>query len=537
MIKGYHIIRELHRGPITTAYLAVQTALDRRVLLKILNEQWKNEKDLIARFEREAKICARLQHPNIVTLYDFGVENDLFYLTMEYVEGPTLEAFIAEHHPLPIPIVEIIAEHIARGLSYAHREGVIHRDIKPANILISPQGIVKIADFGLATIKSFPSVTMQGAAVGTPAYMAPELIERKPATPASDVFSFGVTVYQMLTSQSPFEGEHLADTIQRVLHNEPPPVQQLRPDVPEYLSTLVQHMLAKNPQKRPSDGQAVLTLLQQSKPTYPDTLLAEYCKSPETFTWTTTTEPAPSQRRRPWYLWGIPLGGILLLWMLFRLIFPGDSSPPQSGPVTLPDTTEARVDTGYSTTDTLSGSAIAEATPAENASSPDVSGRTASSPNSPRAAAPRKPAKSAPAATGFLWLESFPWAEIVVDGTPVDTTPLNRPLELTAGPHQIVLRNPDFLPVTRTVTITAHTSDTLRVQLQPREGYLRIYVSPWGKIYVNGNFVDTTPLNKPIALPPGEYVVRVENPNFSGWEDTIRILPGQTVEKRIQLTK
>ncbi len=530
MISGYQIIRELHRGPITTAYLAVQTALDRQVLLKVLNEQWKTERELIARFEREAKICAHLQHPNIVTLYDFGVENDRFYLTMEYVEGPTLELFITEHHPLPIPIVEIIAEQIARGLSYAHSEGVVHRDIKPANILISPQGLVKIADFGLATVKSVPAVTMQGAAVGTPAYMAPELISRKPATPAGDIFSFGVTLYQTLTNSSPFEGEHLADTIQRVLKENPPPVKKTRPDVPHYLDELIGNMLNKTPEKRPSDGTAVLTFIQAHKPVYPDTLLAEYYQHPNSFNWTSPSGPSNPRNTYRWYLWGLfILLLILVLWSVKPFIFTAPSPSESIVPPLVTDSADVTPvnDSFPQITETSAPQAATNSLAPETQSEP--------SPKNTSDLIKQPPPISVP--YGFLWLETFPWAVVVIDGSPVDTTPLAQPLQLTTGAHRLELRNPEFLPVTQTITITAQKTDTLRVQLQPRDGYLLIHVSPWGKIFINNRFVDTTPLNKPIALPPGEYTVRIENPNFTGWEDTVKIYPGKTVVKRIQLKK
>ncbi len=528
MIKGYHIIRELHRGPITTAYLAVQTALDRQVLLKVLNEQWKDEQELIARFEREAKICARLQHPNIVTLYDFGTDNGRFYLTMEYVEGPTLEALIQQHHPLPIPVIELILEQIARGLSYAHQNGVIHRDIKPANILITPQGVVKIADFGLATVKSLPSVTMQGAVVGTPAFMAPELIAKKPPTPASDVFSLGVTLYQMVTQTSPFEGEHLADTIQRVLKHQPPPLGQQRADVPPYLEQLCQQMLEKSPEKRLSDGQAVLQAIQQHKPVYPDTLLADFLRQPDNFQPPESpAPPPPAGRSLPrWALLGLlllVLGGGYWAMRYF--------SSPSAAPVAMTATDSLTVnplqDTSVAVRDTIPTAQL-QPVPTIKSEATPVAPSTPE-PRDGRAAAPE------PVGTGYLWLEVFPWAAVVVDGTPLDTTPLIQPLALSDGVHQLELHNPEFLPHAQTIRITPGQTDTLKIHLKPREGRLILHVSPWGKVFIDNRYVDTTPMDQPITLAPGKHLLRVENPNFPAWEDTIVIEPGQTLEQRIQL--
>ncbi len=525
MIKGYQIIRELHRGPITTAYLAVQTALDRKVLLKVLNEQWKNEQELIARFEREAKICARLQHPNIVTLYDFGTDNGLFYLTMEYVMGPTLETLIQQYHPLPIAIIEIILEQIARGLSYAHQNGVIHRDIKPANILITPQGVVKIADFGLATVKSLPSVTMQGAVVGTPAFMAPELIAKKPPTPASDVFSLGVTLYQMATQHSPFEGEHLADTIQRVLKHHPKALTHYRADIPEYLEALCQQMLEKSPEKRLSDGQTVLQVLQRHKPVYSETLLANYLQQPQSFT---TPKPSPqtnvqSSSISRW-IW---LAMVMLVFAIGYWWWRQESSQPPQRVTPWPSDTSIISPAENPPTALLD-------TPLTLPHTDTVSKKPVTTPSQARTKLSQTN-DAIPTTNGYLWLEVFPWAAVIIDGATVDTTPLIHPLTLPAGTHQLQLHNPDFLVYTRTVRVNAGRTDTLKIQLIPRQGQLVLHVSPWGRVYVDNHYVDTTPLSKPLTLSAGKHVLRVENPNFPVWEDTIVIEPGQTVEKRIQL--
>ena len=225
-IEGYTISEELSRGPITTVYRATQDALERSVVLKVLNIQWQNETDLVARFQREAKIYARLKHPNIVTIFNFGFSGEAFYLVMEDIKGQSLANLLKKHKSLPYPVALYIAREILSGLTYAHDKGVIHRDLKPSNILIDHDGLVKITDFGLATISDLPRITDHDSSVGTPAYMSPEQARGEQLDSRSDLFSLGVTIYEMFTGVSPFYDENLAVTINNVLTKKQDPLQK-----------------------------------------------------------------------------------------------------------------------------------------------------------------------------------------------------------------------------------------------------------------------------------------------------------------------
>ncbi len=244
-LEGYRIVREINRGPITTVYLAVQKNLDRPVFLKILNTHLKDQPDLTERFKREAKICARLKHPNIVQIFDFGEVNGSFFISMEYLEGKSLAKIIADYNPLPLEIIFYITREIAKGLAYAHQFGVVHRDIKPANIMVENDGSVKITDFGLATHANFPTVTMQFSAVGTPAYMAPEQALGEEVTFKSDLFGLGATIYEMCVGQSPFNGQNVAESVSKVLNFTPPALHKKREDIPQWFSDLVAKLLSK----------------------------------------------------------------------------------------------------------------------------------------------------------------------------------------------------------------------------------------------------------------------------------------------------
>jgi len=257
-IEGFTIESEISRGPITSAFLANQNILERKVLLKVLNVQWRDDTDLVERFRREAKISARLKHPNIVTIFDFGISNHAFYIAMEYIDGLELSAFIKKHHPLPYPLVTYILRETLQGLAYAHQKEVLHRDIKPGNIMIGDDGNIKLTDFGLATIAEFPRLTSQDDIVGTPAYMSPEQAKGLELDYRSDLFSLGVTLYEMLTGKSPFLDQNLALTIQNIITRIPSFPRDLKKNIPTWLAELTLKLLEKDIKKRPKSVQMIL---------------------------------------------------------------------------------------------------------------------------------------------------------------------------------------------------------------------------------------------------------------------------------------
>ncbi len=252
-IRGYTNLEEISRGPVTTVFRAVQEALDRIVLLKVLNIQWNQDREFLERFRREAKISAKLNHPHIAAIFDFGMDGENFYIAMEFIHGQTLKELIAHSHPIPFPVILNLTKQICDGLSYAHNHGVIHRDIKPTNILVSHSGVVKITDFGLATVADLPSITEQGTGIGTPAYMSPEQALGKKTGTHSDLFSLGTTLYEMCTGNSPFKGETLAETITNVTRKNPVSAAKLNSAVTGWYENFLEQMLRKDPAKRLSD--------------------------------------------------------------------------------------------------------------------------------------------------------------------------------------------------------------------------------------------------------------------------------------------
>ena len=248
-VGKYRIIGQLGRGGTGMVYRAVDETLGREVAVKTLNGGL-GETDVLKRFRAEATILARLNHPEIATIYElFRSETDLF-MVMELVRGETLEQLASRVGPLSPPRAASLSDRILSALEHAHRAGVVHRDMKPANVMVTEGGGVKIMDFGVARVCGGEHMTMNGYVVGTPAYMAPEQVLAQDVDGRADLYSVGVVLYRLLTGTLPFQ----ADTPVAMLHQQiaelPTPLSQHRDDLPEWCETIVQRALAKSPAAR-----------------------------------------------------------------------------------------------------------------------------------------------------------------------------------------------------------------------------------------------------------------------------------------------
>ena len=248
-VGKYRIIGQLGRGGTGMVYRAVDETLGREVAVKTLNGGL-GETDILKRFRAEATILARLNHPEIATIYElFRSETDLL-MVMELVRGETLEQLASRVGPLSPTRAASLSDRILSALEHAHRAGVVHRDMKPANVMVTDGGGVKIMDFGVARVCGAEHMTMDGYVVGTPAYMAPEQVLAQEVDGRADLYSVGVVLYRLLTGALPFE----ADTPVGMLHQQiaelPTPLSQHRDDLPEWCETIVQRALAKSPAAR-----------------------------------------------------------------------------------------------------------------------------------------------------------------------------------------------------------------------------------------------------------------------------------------------
>jgi len=245
----YEITGELGAGGMATVYKAVQKSLDRQVAIKELKKAYHADDQIVRRFERESKVAASLQHENIVHIYDYW-KKPTYCIVMEYVDGANLADVIEKIGALPIDVGMMIAIQICHALDYAHMRGLIHRDIKPSNIMIKRNGEVKLMDFGIAQSRNLESLTMPGTLIGTPAYMSPEQVLGQPLDARSDIFSFGIVLYEMLTGVKPFADDEGRSVSAKILKDKFRAPRRVNSDIPRGIQRLIKKCLRKKPQRR-----------------------------------------------------------------------------------------------------------------------------------------------------------------------------------------------------------------------------------------------------------------------------------------------
>jgi len=317
----YRLERPLGHGGMASVHLARDTELDRLVALKLLAENLSGDESVHRRFVREARLAARLSHPNVVSVFDAGDDGGRPYIVMEYVDGENLAELLARRGRIPPDEARGLALQAAQGLAHAHAAGLVHRDVKPQNLILRRDGTLKIADFGIARAAEATALTQAGTVLGTAAYLSPEQALGEEVTPATDVYSLGVVLYELLTGRTPFQVETLDDLAQRPAM-EVAPVRELVPGVPRDLEDVVMHCLARNPEYRPRDGAqlaAELALVDAA-----------------------ATKPLPGPPRREWFrdrrlMWAAVAGLLVLATVLLAVVIAsgGSSKPPGGTAVTV----------------------------------------------------------------------------------------------------------------------------------------------------------------------------------------------------------
>ncbi len=323
----YRLVELIGSGGMAIVYKGVDTLLHRPVAIKVLREAYASDPAFLARFQREARAAAQLDHPNVVTVYDVGQDGDRHYIVMEYVEGEDLKSMIRRKGRLSVDQAVDIAAQIAAGVGHAHRAGIIHCDIKPQNVLVTPEGVAKVTDFGIARALSASGTTDSEVVWGSPLYFSPEQAAGERPTPASDVYSIGVVLYEMLAGAPPFQAEKPAALALMHLREEPPPLSTRNSQVPPQLEWIVRKVLAKEPAARYRTAEQLAVVLReyqargtQATGMYPaPSVAAPRARQAER----TEAPPPPLERGEPdWRTWvlgaiaTIAVIGLIPLWAL-----------------------------------------------------------------------------------------------------------------------------------------------------------------------------------------------------------------------------
>src|SRR5258708_29830483 len=246
----HHIKERLGRGGMADVFRSEQTGMDRIVAIKIMHGHLATDESFITRFKREAHTVGNLRHPNIVQVIDFDIQDDEYYMVMEFIQGDTLKTLLQSRGALPVTEALDITIKLADALAYAHAEGMIHRDIKPANILFSKNNTPILTDFGIARIMDASGLTMSGAFVGTPSYVSPEAGRGEQVDERADIYSLGIVLYEMLTGTVPYDADTPYAVIMKHINDPLPMPRQFGASLPAFVEKVVLKALAKNREDR-----------------------------------------------------------------------------------------------------------------------------------------------------------------------------------------------------------------------------------------------------------------------------------------------
>jgi len=591
-IGRYEVTGELGKGAMGIVYKAEDPTIGRMVAVKTtrLDVHSMDEEEVFKRFRHEAKAAGALHHSNVVTIYDAGQQDALFYIAMEYVEGETLQKLLRQRRFTPQEILDV-ARQICAGLDYAHSHGVIHRDVKPANIILTPDGIAKIMDFGIA--KTGGGMTTDGQVLGTPYYMSPEQVRGRPLDGRSDLFCFAVILYEMITGQKPFVGENPNTIIYNIVNEEPIPPNEVDPSISPELSGVLLRALQKNPNHRYATGAELVRELAicfgaggmpQAPAVHPGAERADLQKlfssaasadevhplasadprttvqiAARTKKSATGDVPGSSWRRQAFVvvvLLGIALGG----YAVYR-------NRNQAGSVTQPTASNpVPVASGSSETTTVPQPKEAAATnpatpPIVTSTEPPATGSTAAAVPSAGGSTPSKAGSSPPAPPRIsskmatLSLQSSPeGATIFLDGAATgQTTPAR--IGVAPGKHTLMLRKEGFQDETALADLRAGEPFTYAPILKPRgagvgglfrkvlggvpegKGLMEVRTDPKGAtILVNGE-VQGKRSNADVPLDPGTYTVLLRLEGYKPAQKSVRVEEGKKVKVEEKLAK
>ncbi|MCL2688306.1 MAG: protein kinase [Chitinispirillia bacterium] len=265
-IGKYRISGKLGKGGMGDIYKAVQEPLNRNVALKVLPLQLSRDEEFSKRFEIEAQAISKMEHQNIVSIYEYGEADGYRFIAMQLVDGMDLGTYINETRVISVPEIIDFAKQICRGLRYAHNLNIIHRDIKPSNVLLDKNKVIHISDFGIAKISSSSGITMTGSAVGTPEYMSPEQAQGKKLDAQTDIYSLGILMYEMLTRKPPFTANNSMAVAYKQVHEQPIPPSVKRKDTPKRLELIILKSLKKEKHDRYESVEELLEHLDSVDP-------------------------------------------------------------------------------------------------------------------------------------------------------------------------------------------------------------------------------------------------------------------------------
>jgi len=535
-IKEFTINELIHEGPYTLVFRGRQTNLKRDVLIKLLKPSGGD--DLKKRFEREARVYARLNHPNIVSVFDFGEKEKYLYIILEYVHGTNLKILLANHKNLPFDIVQEIGCAVLSALEHAAKNNVVHRDVKPANILIDKEGRVKVADFGLAMIGDEPNLTQQQAMVGTPAYMSPEQITGEEIDERSDLFSFAALIYELLFNEQAFGSESYSTCINNILNETPQHLLNIDPEIPQEFLVFIKQCLQKDKDQRFINISTALkeweSIKNDSQESAQNFLTNRVIELSVLGTDKINFEKQGEKKEKA------ILKKVLVLVVSFTII------------IILVWWSYRNVESETPIINTkLDSTIIAKNDPTTHLAKPDSSTKdsmilTADGKNKSTLKTDDKipaikiedeeiKAEKKEILTARLDLVITPWAKVYVDDVLIDSHLVKKQIPVLAGEHVLTFEHPRFETETQVVSFSPNELTQVQWSFWDKTGFLKIEVRPWAHVYINDEFYDTTPVNRPIRIPAGRKILELRHPSLLNHRELIDIKAADTLNLRITL--
>lgn len=541
-IADYQLIAELKRGVHATVYRAYEAAHERFVLLKVLHAADESSR---ARFHNEATHLAQLEHENLVRVLRYGEAplpsgKTSAYLALEFIDGQTL-AEVMHGRKLPPDLALYVVREILQALGHAHERQLVHRDIKPQNILIDAEGKVKVTDFGLAaTLTSFAE---KGEIVGTPQYMSPEQARGESVTPASDFFSLGAMLYEMLTAIAPFDGESMIERLYRVTHETPAPLTRVLDEKLVRLAALVQRLLEKEPRRRFASAAQALQELRACEEELEQRAFAEdlrrYLNEPEQYqprVLVRKAAPRTSVSTRRWRYAAFALLCFITLagaWQLSQRRLKQEPSMKPS-----PSANEALLTSNHAQASSLSPK---EKEPSNAPPKLEFDSTLEHTNDEVEPEIPQQKLfvveEEKAAAISYLRLSCWPMAYAALNGDTlgqVDLEPSR--FELPAGQNVLTLLNPRFPVVQQTLQLVAGDTLDYKISLWEKVAALTLYVQPWAEVSIDGVARGKTPLNE-IMLAPGMHTLTFTHPERETFTLERAFVAGQRDTLNIELRR
>ncbi len=540
-IGKYQIFSEIQRGPITHVYKAVQTELQRVVLLKQLNPDMAGDDELLNRFKQEGLVLAKIKSPNVITIYDFGEEDGIPYLVTEFIEGETLTDVLAKNRFIPWDVTLYILHQLTEALVAIHEQDLIHQDIKPENIFISARGEIKLGDLGFSTFLKESEKAMQG----TPAYLPPEIVLGAPLSFSSDLYSLGVVGYELLVGENPFFAENIQTVFNRIVNLTSTSIHHTNGEIPHPVPELVDRLINKNQEERFQTARELSAWLDQflqtlEKPVN-NQIFLDYLERPDEHQPTKMmlqgqpSQPETVRKKRPRIVFPLLLG-LLVVIVLFALGMPEFRSSIFSN---APDS--LRINEKNKSLDEQFTSTQLQKDTVEQRES-DITEK----PRIPEPKDVSDPIARRDSEIEPIYDSEKKIAEILISSDPprafvflgedsLGMTPLKISIPFDETREDVEFRHPAFPVIRKQLPKNAQSVQKIHIDLWREVGYLQITVVPWGEVWIDGDSVDVSPINRFLLLSPGVHELLVRHPNLNDARDQLYVSVGETLRKHIYL--